>query len=44
MISLLNRTVFNFRLLTLLLPLVSFMIAGAVEWQRIVLSDIDPYP
>src|SRR5277367_1945010 len=44
MISLLNRTVFNFRLLTLLLPLVSFMIAGGVEWQRIVSSDIDPYP
>jgi len=44
MISLLNRTVFNFRLLTLLLPLLSFLIAGSVEWQRIVLSDIDPYP
>jgi Undecaprenyl-phosphate glucose phosphotransferase len=44
MISLLNRTVFNFRLLTLLLPLLSFMIAGAVEWNRIVVSDIDPYP
>jgi Undecaprenyl-phosphate glucose phosphotransferase len=43
MISLLNRTVFNFRLLTLLLPLLSFMIAGAVEWQRLVVSDIDPY-
>jgi Undecaprenyl-phosphate glucose phosphotransferase len=44
MISLLNRIVFNFRLLTLLLPLLSFMIAGAFEWNRIVLSDIDPYP
>jgi len=44
MISLLNRTLFNYRLLTLLLPLVSFMIAGSVEWQRIVSSDIDPYP
>src|SRR5277367_4972464 len=44
MISLLNRAVFNFRLLTLLLPLLSFMIAGAFEWNRIVSSDIDPYP
>ncbi|SPE25603.1 Undecaprenyl-phosphate glucose phosphotransferase [Acidobacteriia bacterium SbA2] len=44
MISLLNRTVFNFRLLTLFLPLLSFLIAGAVEWQHIVSSDIDPYP
>jgi Undecaprenyl-phosphate glucose phosphotransferase len=44
MISLLNRTVFNFRLLTLLLPLLSFMIAGLVEWHRIVASDIDLYP
>jgi Undecaprenyl-phosphate glucose phosphotransferase len=44
MISLLNRTVFNFRLLTLLLPLLSFMIAGSIEWQRIISSDIDPYP
>jgi len=43
MISLLNRTVFNFRLLTLLLPLLSFMIAGSIEWQHIVSSDIDPY-
>ena len=44
MISLLNRTVFNFRLLTLLLPLLSFMITGFVEWHRIVASDIDLYP
>lgn len=44
MISLLNRTVFNFRLLTLLLPLLSFMTTGCVEWHRIVSSDIDPYP
>ena len=42
MISLLNRTVFSLRLLTLLLPLLSFMIAGAVEWRRLIL--IDPYP
>lgn len=43
MISLLNRTVFNLRLLTLLLPLLSFMVVGAVEWRRIVSSNIDPY-
>lgn len=44
MISLLNRTVFNLRLLTLLLPLISFLLVGAVEWRKIVSSNIDPYP
>jgi len=44
MIGLLNRTVFNVRLMTLLLPLLSFMIAGAIVWQRIVASELDPYP
>jgi len=44
MIGLLNRTLFNVRLMTLLLPLCSFMIAGAVGWSRIVASDLDPYP
>jgi len=44
MIGLLNRTVFNVRLMTLVLPLLSFMIAGAIGWPRIVASDLDPYP
>jgi Undecaprenyl-phosphate glucose phosphotransferase len=44
MIGLLNRTVFNVRLMTLLLPLLSFMIAGAVGWQTIIDSNLDPYP
>jgi Undecaprenyl-phosphate glucose phosphotransferase len=44
MIGLLNRTVFNVRLMTLLLPLLSFMIAGAVGWQTIIASNLDPYP
>ena len=44
MISLLNRTAFNVRLLTLLLPLLSFLIVGTVGWHRIISSDIDPYP
>lgn len=44
MIGLLNRTVFNVRLLTLVLPLLSVMIVGAFGWSRIVGSDIDPYP
>ena len=44
MIGLLNRTVFNVRLMTLLLPLLSFMIAGAIEWQRIIDSNLDPHP
>jgi len=44
MIGLLNRTVFNVRLMTLLLPLLSFLIAGTIGWQRIVLSELDPYP
>lgn len=44
MIGLLNRTVFNVRLITLVLPLLSFMIAGAIGWPRIVASDLDPYP
>jgi Undecaprenyl-phosphate glucose phosphotransferase len=43
MISLLNRTVFNTRLLTLFLPLFSFLVVGGVEWSRIVTSDLDPY-
>ena len=44
MIGLLNRTVFNVRLMTLVLPLLSVMIAGAIGWPRIVASDLDPYP
>jgi Undecaprenyl-phosphate glucose phosphotransferase len=44
MIGLLNRTVFNVRLMTLLLPLLSFMVTGAIGWPRIVASDLDPYP
>jgi Undecaprenyl-phosphate glucose phosphotransferase len=44
MIGLLNRTVFNVRLMTLLLPLLSFMIVGAIGWPRIVASDLDLYP
>jgi Undecaprenyl-phosphate glucose phosphotransferase len=44
MISLLNRTAFNVRLLTLLLPLLSFMIVGTMGWRQIVRSEIDPYP
>jgi Undecaprenyl-phosphate glucose phosphotransferase len=44
MIGLLNRTVFNARLMTLVLPLLSFMIAAAIGWSRIVASDLDPYP
>ena len=44
MIGLLNRTVFNVRLMTLLLPLLSFMIAGAIGWRLIIDSTLDPYP
>jgi Undecaprenyl-phosphate glucose phosphotransferase len=44
MIGLLNRTVFNVRLMTLLLPLLSFIISGAVGWQTIIDSNLDPYP
>jgi len=44
MIGLLNRTLFNVRLMTLVLPLLSFLIAGAFGWPRIVGSDLDPYP
>ena len=43
MFSQINRTVFNLRLLTLFLPLWSFMLVGTLVWQRIVTS-IDPYP
>jgi Undecaprenyl-phosphate glucose phosphotransferase len=43
MIGLLNRTVFNVRLLTLVLPLLSVFVVGAFGWQRIVGSDLDPY-
>ena len=43
MISQINRTIFNLRLLTLFLPLWSFMLIGAVGWQRII-TNIDPYP
>ena len=44
MIGLLNRAAFNFRVLTLLLPLLSFIVAGSFWWRRIVSSDIDPHP
>lgn len=44
MIGLLNRTVFNVRLMTLVLPLLSFMTAGAIGWPKFVASDLDAYP
>jgi Undecaprenyl-phosphate glucose phosphotransferase len=44
MIGLLNRTAFNVRLMTLLLPLLSFLIAGAIGWRGVVESNLDPYP
>jgi len=44
MIGLLNRTVFNVRLMTLVLPLLSFMVVGAIGWPQIVASGLDPYP
>jgi len=40
----LNRTAFNVRLMTLLLPLLSFLIAGAIGWRGVVESNLDPYP
>lgn len=43
MISQINRTVFNLRLLTLFLPLWSFVLVGALAWQRLI-TTIDPYP
>lgn len=43
MISQINRTMFNLRLLTLFLPLWSFLLVGALAWQRVV-TNIDPYP
>jgi Undecaprenyl-phosphate glucose phosphotransferase len=43
MISQINRTMFNLRLLTLFLPVWSFLLVGAFVWQRIVTS-LDPYP
>ena len=43
MIGQINRTVFNLRLLTLFLPLWSFLFAGSLGWQRVV-SSVDPYP
>jgi Undecaprenyl-phosphate glucose phosphotransferase len=48
MISYINRTVFNLRLLTLFLPLWSFMLVGGLGWERLgwerVVTSIDPYP
>lgn len=43
MISQINRTIFNLRLLTLFLPLWSFVLVGALAWQRLI-TTIDPYP
>lgn len=44
MIGLLNRAAFNLRLLTLFLPLWSFVVTGALWWHWAVLSNVDPHP